>query len=241
MNSHSLDRGNLAAAQSAPDEREAFEACMRIGGYSNPEKHPDGSYVSSAMELWWQGWKARAAWQRAQSAAGVPASSIYVEFRRCDKCEHGGINDAATGVAACHDCAWTGPEPVEDKCPGCHSENCMAAACPECGGRYVLLASEDIDAPAHPAPRNEQAGEWIACSERLPQIKSILSEPCELEGKAIPTLYRSGEVVTFNGKRVTAGIVEWFHGQLPVGGITHWAPLPAAPTLSQQADGGVKS
>ena len=68
MNSHSLDRGNLAAAQSAPDEREAFEACMRIGGCSNPEKHPDGSYVSSAMELWWQGWKARAAWQRAQSA-----------------------------------------------------------------------------------------------------------------------------------------------------------------------------
>lgn len=44
----------------AQDEREAFEAHMRLGGYSNPEKHPDGSYVSSAMELWWQGWKARA-------------------------------------------------------------------------------------------------------------------------------------------------------------------------------------
>lgn len=44
----------------AQDEREAFEAHMRLGGYSNPEKHHDGSYVSSAMELWWQGWKARA-------------------------------------------------------------------------------------------------------------------------------------------------------------------------------------
>jgi hypothetical protein len=44
----------------AQDEREAFEAHMRLGGYSNPEKHQDGSYVSSAMELWWQGWKARA-------------------------------------------------------------------------------------------------------------------------------------------------------------------------------------
>jgi hypothetical protein len=44
----------------AVDERAAFEAHMRIGGYSNPDKHPDGSYVSSAMELWWQGWKARA-------------------------------------------------------------------------------------------------------------------------------------------------------------------------------------
>ena len=41
-------------------ERQAFEAHMRLGGYSNPEKHPDGSYVSSAMELWWQGWQARA-------------------------------------------------------------------------------------------------------------------------------------------------------------------------------------
>lgn len=41
-------------------ERKAFEAHMRLGGYSNPEKHQDGSYVSSAMELWWQGWKARA-------------------------------------------------------------------------------------------------------------------------------------------------------------------------------------
>ena len=44
----------------AQDEREAFEAHMRLGGYGNPEKHQDGSYVSSAMELWWQGWKARA-------------------------------------------------------------------------------------------------------------------------------------------------------------------------------------
>ncbi|MFG0381060.1 hypothetical protein ACF8C6_08855 [Pseudomonas sp. zbq_18] len=41
-------------------EREQFEAHMRLGGHSNPSKHPDGSYASSAMELWWQGWKARA-------------------------------------------------------------------------------------------------------------------------------------------------------------------------------------
>ena len=80
------------------------------------------------------------------------------------------------------------------------------------------------------APQAELDSGWIACSERLPPVKSILSEPCELEGKAIPTLYRSGEVATFDGKRVTSGIVEWFHGsQTPVGGITHWMPLPAAP------------
>ena len=56
---------NLGDVMAAPvGEREAFEAHMRIGGYSNPDKHPDGSYVSSVMELWWQGWKARAAYQR---------------------------------------------------------------------------------------------------------------------------------------------------------------------------------
>ncbi|MGQ7957636.1 hypothetical protein ACUTAF_07960 [Pseudomonas sp. SP16.1] len=88
---------------------------------------------------------------------GVPDGSIYVECRQCDVCQHGGINDAAAGLAACHDCDWTGTDPVEDKCPGCQSENCMAAACPKCGSRYVLVASEDIAAPAAPAVKAEQA------------------------------------------------------------------------------------
>ena len=81
----------------------------------------------------------------------VPEGSIYVECCQCDECQHGGINDAAAGLAACHDCDWTGPDPVEDKCPGCQSENSMAAACPKCGSRYVLVASEDIAAPVAPA------------------------------------------------------------------------------------------
>lgn len=72
--------------------------------------------------------------------------SVYIECRQCDECQHGGINDSASGLASCHNCDWTGPEPTEDKCPGCQSENCMAAACPECGARYVLVASEDIAA-----------------------------------------------------------------------------------------------
>lgn len=93
---------------------------------------------------------------RASLPVGVPEGAIYVEYRQCDQCQHGGINDAAAGLAACHDCDWTGREPVEDKCPGCQSEDCMAAACPKCGSRYVLVASEDIAAPAAPAVKAEQ-------------------------------------------------------------------------------------
>lgn len=79
--------------------------------------------------------------------AELERGKVYVEARQCDECQHGGINDSATGVAACHECDWTGPEPEEDRCPGCQRENCMAAACPQCGGRYVLVASEEIAAP----------------------------------------------------------------------------------------------
>ncbi|HEK1421983.1 TPA: hypothetical protein SMQ89_001208 [Pseudomonas aeruginosa] len=79
--------------------------------------------------------------------AELERGKVYVEARQCDECQHGGINDSATGVAACHECDWTGPESEEDKCPGCQRENCMAAACPQCGARYVLVASEEIAAP----------------------------------------------------------------------------------------------
>ncbi len=83
---------------------------------------------------------------QAQHSAG------YAEARMCANCRHIGINDAAD-YAACHDCNWTGPEPDEDKCPGCAGENCMAAACPECGGRYDLVAEANITAPAGQVPQ----------------------------------------------------------------------------------------
>ena len=86
--------------------------------------------------------------------------------------------------------------------------------------------------PAGRAPvQAEPASPWVAVSERLPQIKQVLSEKCTLEGRDIPTLYRSGEVLTFDGKRVSAGIVEWFHGKSPLSGVTHWMPLPPAPEV----------
>ncbi|HFI2197517.1 TPA: hypothetical protein ACGPQK_002708 [Pseudomonas aeruginosa] len=74
------------------------------------------------------------------------------EARQCVNCRHIGINDAAD-YAACHYCRWAGPEPDEDKCPGCGSENCMAAVCPECGGRYDLVAEANITAQAGQVPQ----------------------------------------------------------------------------------------
>ncbi|MEV2025715.1 hypothetical protein ABZR41_15280 [Pseudomonas aeruginosa] len=71
--------------------------------------------------------------------------------------------------AACHDCRWTGPEPDEDKCPGCAGENCMAAACPECGGRYELVAEANIATPVAQAGQVPQA--WLDVqAERRRQI-----------------------------------------------------------------------
>ncbi len=140
-----------AAPAPAQDERDAFEAHMRMGGYGNPEKHQDGSYVSSAMELWWQGWKARAA--RPAQTEQQPA---YVECRECTDCGHVGINDAHPTDATCAMCDWSGPSPVEDQCPDCGKENAMGAACPKCSGRYRILAETHVAAPiAQTAPQGK--------------------------------------------------------------------------------------
>ncbi len=101
-------------------------------------------------------------------AAQAQHSAGYAEARQCVNCRHIGINDAAD-YAACHDCRWTGPEPDEDKCPGCAGENCMAAACPECGGRYELVAEAKISTPAAQAGQMPQA--WLDVqAERRRQI-----------------------------------------------------------------------
>lgn len=100
--------------------------------------------------------------------AELESATSYIEVRQCVNCRHIGINDAAD-YAACHDCRWTGPEPDEDKCPGCASENCMAAACPECGGRYELVAEAKISTPAAQAGQMPQA--WLDVqAERRRQI-----------------------------------------------------------------------
>jgi len=85
-------------------ERQAFEAHMRLGGYSNPEKHPDGSYVSSAMELWWQGWNAYAAWQRTRPAQTEqrPSATQQILDLILEQCRYWhGRDEARRGGFAC--------------------------------------------------------------------------------------------------------------------------------------------
>lgn len=95
------------------------------------------------------------------------------------------------------------------------------------GDMDIALRMAILSAPSTPA--TVQGDGWIPIIERLPQIKQVLSEKCTLEGREIPTLYRSGMVLTFDGSRVSAGIVEWFHSKSPLNNVTHWMPLPAAP------------
>ncbi|WP_457935165.1 hypothetical protein [Pseudomonas aeruginosa] len=102
--------------------------------------------------------------------AELESATSYIEVRQCVNCRHIGINDAAD-YATCHDCRWTGPEPDEDKCPGCAGENCMAAACPECGGRYELVAEANIATPVAQAGQVPQA--WLDVqAERRRQIEA---------------------------------------------------------------------
>lgn len=95
-------------------------------------------------------------------------------------------------------------------------------------GGYVRV--ENYESLSARLAQLEQQTQWISVETQLPEIKKVLSEKCILEGRDVPTLYRSGEVITFDGKRVSAGIMEWFHGHLPLNAVTHWLPLPAAPT-----------
>ncbi|QES82045.1 hypothetical protein FVA82_11730 [Pseudomonas aeruginosa] len=120
---------------------------------------------SIAGELW--KWPDRAALAR---VAELESATSHIEVRQCVNCRNIGINDAAD-YAACHDCRWTGPEPDEDKCPGCAGENCMAAACPECGGRYELVAEAKISTPAAQAGQVPQA--WLDVqAERRRQVEA---------------------------------------------------------------------
>ena len=91
---------------------------------------------------------ANAALDAAQArVAELERGTVYVEARRCSACGHGGVNDGADGLSACGHCEWTGPQPSKDECPDCLRKNCMSVACPECAGRYELVAEAKVAAP----------------------------------------------------------------------------------------------
>lgn len=87
-----------------------------------------------------------------KAAPVAETGRLYVEARQCEDCDHLGINDSSDTGSACGDCEWQGPTPDEDKCPGCARHNCMAVACPICGGRYRFLADRWFSHDAAPPP-----------------------------------------------------------------------------------------
>ena len=115
---------------------------------------------------------------------------IHIEVRECGGCNHIGIDDAHSALAACHSCDWSGPEPVEDKCPGCGRENVMAAACPDCGSRYALAASKEFDVPAEQHQGDPVA--WIVHTpgSYAPGPKAILRSQYDVES---PAFWENGQ------------------------------------------------
>lgn len=145
--------------------------------------------------------------------------TVYVECRECSGCGHVGINDSLEKNAACSRCAWIGPSPAEDTCPGCAADNVMSAACPKCGCIYRLLTDAEIYAPVAQTEQPEQS-DWISVEDRLP------------DGHKAEYLCLFGD-----GHQQVS---EWLHDETEgwvfwYGDPTHWLPLPAAPAMAAKA------
>ncbi len=134
-------------------EQERDAALAEVERLRESKGDPSGSFDRCMKMMYERDENAKRLDAALARVAELEKGTVYVEARQCDECQHVGINDSADGLAACHDCDWTGPEPDEDKCPDCQRENCMAAACPECGGRYDLVAEANITAPAGQVPQ----------------------------------------------------------------------------------------
>ncbi len=144
------------ACATAEQERDA--ALAEVERLRESKGDPSGSFDRCMKMMYERDENAKRLDAALARVAELEKGTVYVEARQCDECQHVGINDSADGLAACHDCDWTGPEPDEDKCPDCQRENCMAAACPQCGARYVLVASEEIAAPVAQAQHSVPEG-----------------------------------------------------------------------------------
>ena len=126
----------------------------------------------------------------------VPVESRY-ECRECDNCGHAGINDANLTQGACFSCEWSGPEPVEDKCPGCGDEGCMTAACPKCGARYRFIAElEPAILPAEPVASVPDG--WLLGWARAAEIEKTQRHRSKREGSALAVFVHAEKNETYS-------------------------------------------
>lgn len=159
----------------------------------------------------------------AQNTQGEDAG-LYVEARQCEDCDHLGINDSSDTVSACGDCDWQGPTPDEDKCPGCGHENCMAVACPICGGRYRFLADRRFYLHAERA--RVPVGIEAAIAHIQQKAEAYAEEHCGVEWDTGATTYHHGQ----------AG-EEYHHGLLElVGELQAIAAAPSPPTGQESGE-----
>lgn len=144
--------------------------CQSAGvptGYALVPIEPTSQQLEGMCESYWgDGWDdedlryariidARNMYKAGLAAAPAPVSepeqpveanvSIYVDCYECRECGHVRTDDAHPTDAACgYPCGWSGPSPVEDKCPGCGKTNVISSACPKCSGLYRMIAEADI-------------------------------------------------------------------------------------------------
>lgn len=132
----------------------------------------------------------------AHAPPAVPVESRY-ECRECDNCGHAGINDANLTQGACFSCEWSGPEPVEDKCPGCGDEGCMTAACPKCGARYRFIAElEPAILPAEPVASVPDG--WLLGWARAAEIEKTQRHRSKREGSALAVFVHAEKNETYS-------------------------------------------
>ncbi|HGN2140882.1 TPA: hypothetical protein ACKRYP_004903 [Pseudomonas aeruginosa] len=174
-------------------EQERDAALAKVERLRESKGDPSGSFDRCMKMMYERDENAKRLDAALARVAELEKGTVYVEARQCDECQHVGINDSADGLAACHDCDWTGPEPDEDKCPDCQRENCMAAACPQCGARYVLVASEEIAAPVaqaqHSVPEVSGIGRDFAYPRSV--VLYLRTEPTDDDLRAIHDGLRS--------------------------------------------------
>jgi hypothetical protein len=159
------------------------------------------------------------------AGAAAKTEQAYVECRKCQKCDHIGINDASQTLAACHNCDWSGDSPVEDHCPGCGNDNCMGSACPECGALYELIADAKVPAPAagagSPQPRaegDESAQEALtSITERLALTYRIScgTAPKQSIGELLDVTIKMPEWATVRAALARAPLPAQGNGRVP--------------------------